>query len=202
MRRIVAALLLVATARGVAAAPRGVDPDWPCQQVKIGELSVASVWTGPAIDGATTNWRQSEAVAALVGAVTQRRLPIEDAAQRIADFARAAGEARPTQLVLAFAGIFEVLNAERTKVVSGLDRFGQRQKALAENLREDGETLRAAQASEPQDEAKIAELTQHLLWDQQLFEQRRQSLRFACEIPATIEQRLYALAKIIQHLLD
>ena len=48
------------------------------------------------------------------------------------------------------------------------------------------------------DDAKIAALTQRLTWDAQVFEQRRQSLSYACEIPDVIEQRLFALSRAIQ----
>jgi hypothetical protein len=190
---IIAAVAGIATAN---AAPRNADPDWPCQQVKVGELSVAAFWSGPAIDPATSGWQKDDAVAALVAAVAQRRLPMEAATQRINTFAK--GEDRDRTLPLVFAGVFDVLNQEREKVISGLDRFGQRQKTLADELRRDGETLRAAQTASPPDDAKIAELTQRLLWDQQLFESRRQSLSAACDLPTIIEQRLYGLAQAIQ----
>ncbi len=101
---------------------------------------------------------------------TQRRLPMEAATQRIGAFAKDSGEDRERTMPLVFAGVFDVLNREREKVISGLDRFGERQKTLADGLRQDSEALRAAQAANPPDEAKVGELTQHLLWDQQLFE--------------------------------
>jgi hypothetical protein len=200
-----AALVLVAMAglsTTATAAPRTLDPDWPCQQVKVDELSIASFWSGPQIDPAIANWQQDEAVAALVGTVTQRRLPMDQAVRRIADFARAADKDKQHELSLLFAGVFDVLNRERVTVMSGLDRFGQRQKVLAANLRQEGEDLRAAQAASPSDDPKVAEMTQHLVWNQQFFETRRQSLRFACDVPTTIEQRLYGLAKAIQDNLD
>jgi hypothetical protein len=189
---------LAAAATTATAAPRNADADWPCQQVKVGELSVAAFWSGPAIDPSDAGWQKNDAVASLVATVTQRRLPMEAAAQRITAFAKDAGEDRDRTMPLVFAGVFDVLNREREKVISGLDLFGQRQKTLAQGLRQDSETLRAAQTANPPDDAKVSELTQHLLWDQQLFESRRQSLSFACDLPTIIEQRLYGLAQAIQ----
>nr|WP_294506747.1 hypothetical protein [uncultured Rhodopila sp.] len=190
--------LLAGCATAATAAPRNSDPDWPCQQVKVAELSVAAFWSGPAVEPATSGWQTNDAVAALVAAVTQRRLPMEAATQRIATFARDAGEERDRTMPLVFAGVFDVLNREREKVIGGLDRFGQRQKTLAEGLRQDGEALRSAQTATPPDDAKVSELTQRLLWDQQFFDARRQSLSFACDLPTIIEQRLYGLAQAIQ----
>jgi hypothetical protein len=199
---VLAGALLAGASTMAAAAPRSADPDWPCQQVKVGELSVASFWGGPAVDPATAEWQQDAAVAGLVGTIIQRRLPMDQAVQRIAAFARAAGTDKDRELQLVFAGVFDALNRERETVMRGLDRFGQRQKVLAANLRQEGDELRAAQAATPRDDAKVADLTQRLLWDQQFFETRRESLRFACDVPTTIEQLLYGLAKAIQDNLD
>jgi hypothetical protein len=199
---VLTACLLTGIGTTAAAVPRTSDPDWPCQQVKVDELSIASFWSGPAVDPVTANWQQDEAVAALVGTITQRRLPMDQATERIAAFAKALDKDKDQALLLVFAGVFDVLNRERATVLSGLDRFGQRQKVLAANLRQEGEDLRSAQASTPADTAKVADLTQHLLWDQQFFETRQQSLRYACDVPTTIEQRLYGLAKAIQENLD
>ena len=200
---LAAAVAVLAAASATAgAAPRSTDPDWPCQQAKVGELSVASVWNGPAIDPASLDWQQDPAVAALVGVITRRRVPLEQASVRVDAFARTAGTDASHALLVLFAGVFEVLNRERSNVLTGLDRFGERQKALADGLRRDAEALRAAQAARPADETKVADLTQRLTWESALFEQRRQSLRFACDVPARIEQRLYGLAKAIQQHLD
>jgi hypothetical protein len=199
---LAAGAMLIAIGTTVSAMARTVDPDWPCQQVKVDELSVASFWNGPPVDPATADWQQDAAVAALVGIITQRRLPLDQAAQRIAGFAKAAGNARQQELLLVFAGVYDVLSRERQTVMNGLDRFGRRQKVLAANLRQEGEDLQAARGSASPDDAKVAEMTQRLLWDQQFFETRRQSLRFACDVQTTIEQRLYGLAKAIQDNLD
>jgi hypothetical protein len=97
-----------------------------------------------------------------------------------------------------FTAVFDILNEERQSVIAGLDRFGQRQKTLAESLRQEGESLRAAQATEAPESTKIAELSQQFAWDVQFFEARRTSLRYACDVPNVIEQRLYALSRAIQ----
>ena len=194
---IIALAMLAGLGPAARAAPRDADVDWPCQQIKVGELSVASFWNGPPIGG-SADWQKDEAVASVVGAVTQRRLPMDAAVQRIDAFARTVAEDKDRTLGLVFAGVFDVLNRERSTVLSGLDRFGHRQKELADGIRQEGAELRAAQTATPPDQAKIADLTQRLGWDQQFFETRRQSLSFACDLPTVIEQRLYGLAQAIQ----
>jgi hypothetical protein len=190
-------------ASGVAwSAPRTTDPDWPCQQIKVSQLSVAAFWPGQPIDPAQHDWRSDDGIAGLAGDISERRMTIETAEERIAEFARRRGERKGTALLALFSAIFDILNEERQSVISGLDRFGQRQKALADKLREEGETLRAAQVTEPPESTKLAELSQQLAWDVQFFEARRASLRYACEVPNSIEQRLYALSRAIQKNLD
>jgi chromosome condensin MukBEF ATPase and DNA-binding subunit MukB len=41
-----------------------------------------------------------------------------------------------------------------------------------------------------------------LEWDLRVFDERRESLTYVCETPALIEQRLFALARVIQRSLE
>jgi hypothetical protein len=181
-----------------AARSANTDANWPCQQVKVADLSVAAFWNGATVDTSAHNWRGDTQVSALVDLITQRRMPLEEAQQRVVDFAKSAGDHRTLRLLAVFTGVFEVLNGERGKVIEGLDRFGDRQKSLAASLRQEGEALRAAQVIVPPDDARVADLTKQILWDTQVFESRRTSLRFACDVPSIIEQRLYGISQTIQ----
>ena len=49
---LVVGVALASSAR--AADPR--NPDWPCVQVKVPELSVAAVWAGPSLDDVGRAW--------------------------------------------------------------------------------------------------------------------------------------------------
>lgn len=203
MKSVLWGLLLVGAAVHTGqAAPRNADPDWPCQQPKVDELSIASVWANPVPASGETKWQDDNAIVSLVETVSQRRVPVDQAVRRIAAFAESLSQDKERKLSGLIAGVFETLNHEHVNVVAGLDRFGKRQKTLADGLRQDGELLRAAQTAAPADDAKVADITQRLLWDQQLFESRRQELRYACEVPALIEQRFFTLGKAIQEQLE
>jgi hypothetical protein len=194
------ALTLALVAVPGHAAPRNADPDWPCQSVKVGELSVGAVWNGAPLDDALKTWEQDGEAADLARRVSQRRLPIDRAESEIAAFAarQPAGDARAARLAHVMAGVFTILDGERTAVIEGLDRVGRRQKELAAAVRQKAMQLAAAQSAPDADEAKVNELSQGLGWDTRLFEQRRVSIQFACAVPNTIEQRLFALARAIQ----
>jgi hypothetical protein len=191
-------IAMVLMSGAASSAPRTIDPDWPCQQIKVSQLSVAAFWSGPPIDPAQDDWRRDDEISGLAGDISERRMPIETAEERIAEFAHRRGAGKDAALPALFTAVFDILNEERQSVISGLDRFGQRQKTLADNLREEEAALGAARATASPESTKISELSQQLAWDVQFFEARRTSLRYACEVPSVIEQRLYALSQAIQ----
>src|SRR5262249_43273262 len=43
------------------------------------------------------------------------------------------------------------------------------------------------------DQSRIDELTDRVEWDTRIFEERRKTMNFVCEVPVLIEQRLFAL---------
>lgn len=200
MRRaaVLSAVLLLAAVLPVAAAPPQHDPDWPCQQIKVPDLSAASVWNGPPVDAYATSWSQDPAVTDLVSRLAQRRLPIDQAKTEIDGFAVNAGVSRRQKLLAVFAGLFDTLNRERGNVLVGLDRYGRRQKELADTVRGEVDALHKQQDSDKPDAQQVSALTERLGWDTRVFEQRRQSVSFACDVPNVIEQRLYALAQALQ----
>jgi hypothetical protein len=190
------ALALSATAKAAPPGPR--DADWPCEQIKVSQLSLAAVWSGPQLDQAQDDWRQDRKVADLVEATAQRRMPIEQAQKEIDAFSAQAGQQRQTKLLQVLAGLFSVLDAERSSVIAGLDRFGARQKELAAELRDDNEKLHSLQADAKSQASDFNQMLQQVTWEAQIYQDRRQALRYACDVPGKIEQRLFGLARAIQ----
>jgi hypothetical protein len=202
MMRCVLVAMLLAPVVAFAAPPGGRDPNWPCQQIKVPDLSLAAIWSGAAIDPSRAAWKDDQAVADLVQRLAPRRQPIDQAQELIHDFAQHAGERKQTQLPLLMIGIFTVLGDERDSVMAGLDRFGGRQQELAAVVREDNEKLRALQADRSPDASAVQQMTQKVTWEVEVFQDRRQALTFACDVPGKIEQRLFSLARLIQQELE
>ena len=192
------ALLLLLLGGTALAAPPVRDPDWPCQSVKVPEISLGAVWTGPSLDPYLATWSGDADAAALAQRLAQRRVPLDEAEAAIKRFADGAGEQRQDHLLALMAGLFATLNAERTSVVNGLSRFGHRQKELGAELRQTIADLRTEQDKPDADAARVAQLTEHVEWGTRVFGQRAQSVRYACDVPNLIEQRLFALARVIQ----
>ena len=178
------------------ALPGRADPDWPCIQRKVPELSVITVWSGPPIDEALTRWRDDPEVAALVGEVVARRMPLEEATAAVTRFAQSQpAEMKNARLTLLFAGIFQTLDRERGEVIAGIERYGRKQKEMAERIR--GDMTRMNDPPAPSSDPQAAELQNRLVWETRIFNERRAALTFVCEVPTIIEQRLFELARAI-----
>ena len=179
-------------------AARAAVTDWPCVQPRVAELTPAQMWAGPPLEDAG-DWRDDAAVAALVPKLVARRTSLEDAAAAIERFAESAGPDKDRRLTRLFAGIFERLNAERSRVVAGIERYARKQKALADRIRDGEAALRARPAAA---DRAVQDLETQLRWDTRIYDERRQALEYVCESPVILEQRAFALAREIQNHLE
>jgi hypothetical protein len=194
---ITSALLAVAVSMkcGFAADPR--YPDWPCAQAKVPELSVAAVWAGPSLDDVQGKWKDDARISALVAKLAARRTPLEDAEKDIKEFL-AGSSAKVASGKLLFSGLFDTLNAQRSSVLMGLERLTRKQREAAEKIRSDTIDLQGLQSASPPNQSKIDELSNQLLWETRIFEDRRRVVKYVCEVPTEIDQRLFALGRTIQ----
>ena len=180
----------------LAADPR--YPDWPCAQAKVPEISLAAVWAGPPLGDAEEKWKSDPRVSALVEKAAARKTPVDDAQKAITEFLSAPGTDKVTTGKLLFAGLFEQLNAERSSVMGGLERVTRKQRQAADKIRADTLALQALQDATPPDQQKIDELGNQLVWETRIFEDRRRVVKFVCDVPTAIDQRLFALGRAIQ----
>ncbi|HKO71163.1 MAG TPA: hypothetical protein VJV58_09555 [Bradyrhizobium sp.] len=200
MRWLTACCIVVAIA-GSANRSRAADPrypDWPCSQAKVPEISVAAVWAGPPLADAVNNWKNDPKVSALVPRLAARRTSLDEAQKEITEFLAASPPDKNERGKLLFAGLFDTLNAQRSSVMNGLERVTRKQREAAEKIRSDTMTLQGLQDAPTKDQAKIDELGNQLVWETRIFEDRRQVIKFVCEVPTAIDQRLFALARDIQ----
>jgi len=204
MRHLPVALAVVAivVASGSLRAADPRFPDWPCNQIKVPELSVAAVWAGPPIDDVGTAWEDDPAVKDLVARLATRRTPLEEARTAIADFITGAPAEREHKAKLIFTGLFGSLDRERGEVMRGIERYARKQKEFASQIRATALELRQLQGQLDQDQRKVDELASRIEWDTRVFEERRKTIGFVCEVPVQIERRLFALARAIQHSLE
>ena len=197
---VVMAIALASPGRALAADPR--YPDWPCNQIKVPEISVAAVWAGPPIDDVDSIWEQDPAVRNLVAQLAARRTPLEDAEKIISVTITGDPVERQRKAKLIFAGLFKALNHERSEVMSGIERFSRKQREFADQVRSTILQLRELQNTPGHDQAKVDELISRVEWDTRIFDERSKTIGYVCEVPVLIEQRLFALARVIQQSLE
>jgi hypothetical protein len=195
--------IVVATLLGVVASTQSclaVDPrypDWPCAQPKVPEISLAAVWAGPPLDDASQKWKDDPKVSAMVEKLAARKLPLDDAQKAVTDFLTSPGTDKAAAGKLLFAGLFDTLNAQRSSVMSGLERVTRKQREAADKIRADTVTLQGLQDATTPDQSKVDELGNQLVWETRIFEDRRRVVKFVCDVPTTIDRRLFALGRTI-----
>jgi hypothetical protein len=194
------AIELTLQGKALAADPR--FPDWPCNQVKVPEISVAAVWAGPSIDDVGNAWEDDAAIRELVARLAARRTPLDDAQKTISDVITGTESERQKKAKLIFAGLFKTLNQERGEVMQGIERYFRKQKEFSDQIRSTILQLRELQNRPDPDQSRIDELTNRVEWDTRIFEERRKTMNFVCEVPVLIEQRLFALSRSIQQSLE
>jgi hypothetical protein len=173
-------------------------PDWPCVQPKVQELSAAAMWSGPSIADVGNNWQDDGKVRELVETITARRTPLDTAQKAIADFMTGGPAEKERKAKQVFAGVFDTLGDQRREVMEGLERVSRKEMDLAEKIKSEVANLRELQDKPDADQSQIKNLASEIEWSTRVFEDRRKTIRYVCEVPATIEQRLFALARSIQ----
>ena len=188
------ACLAVAGAAGASRAP-----------IRIGLASSARCRPSPpALCGAgpmsrrPCDWSKDFEAAALAQKLASRRTPIGEADRLIDDFARGKGPEKAERLTRVFAGVLELINTERDRVLHGIERYARGQRQLADRIRDEGDRISAVKDSPTQRRRKSRTTREPFAWDKRIFEERSQSLAFVCETPVLLEQRLFEIARRIQ----
>ena len=86
--------------------------------------------------------------------------------------------------------------------MNGIERFSRQQTAFADRIRLEIAELRDLQDAPVHDQGKLDELANRIDWDTRIFEERRKTISYACEVPVLIEQRLFALTRTIQQSIE
>src|SRR6516162_7906778 len=118
--------------RGTSLAADPRFPDWPCNQIKVPEISVAAVWAGPSIDDVGNAWEEDATIRDLVARLAARRTPLDDAQKAIADVITGGESERQKKAKLIFAGLFKTLNDERSDVMRGIERYARKQREFSD----------------------------------------------------------------------
>lgn len=115
---------------------QGDDPDWPCIQRKVPELSIGQIWTGPPLPPEAEDWANDEVLSEMVEELAARRMPLAEAQERLKAFRETLPpEQRSLRMAMLIQGLFDKMNGERSHVISGIARYAHRQRDMAAELR-------------------------------------------------------------------
>jgi hypothetical protein len=193
--------LLFAASAGATWAADAVDPDWPCVQRKVPELSVGQMWPGPMPE---EGWRPDAQTRELAASLVPRRVTTEEITAAAAAYAEGLPPAGRAQgLADLFAAVLDRINAERGQVIAGIARYAHHQQSLADRVdaREDEIARLQAVPDEQKDWDRIEQLQDELAWDTRIFKERAQSLTYVCETPVLLEQRAFTIARALTGLI-
>ncbi|WP_343504159.1 hypothetical protein [Alloyangia pacifica] len=185
-------LALTATA---AVAADFSDPTWPCVQRKVETLSPGLMWPEPLPD-AKLEGASGAAARELAELLALRRVDLETARTELAAFTEAEGDAMPLMAAV-FSGVFDRLSHRRTRILKGIGKFSLGQIELSEKIDAARAEMDAQMALEAPDYDRVDALEAQIDWDQRIFTDRQHTIRYLCETPQLLEQRLYAIAQLL-----
>jgi hypothetical protein len=193
--------MLAVLAVAVSAAPLAAvaadqsDPDWPCVQRKVPSLSVGQMWSGPPAEG---NWEDDPDIVRLASVMAARRTSLDEVKALAEQYAGTLDPAeRPAQMALLFTGVLDRIDTERRDVMSGISRYAHHQIDLSTAVKEEEEAFAKLRDDPNADPDKVEEAQDKLNWDIRLYRERSQSLTYVCETPVLLEQRAFAIARVL-----
>ena len=197
---LAAATVVSLLAGPVFAQSQGHDPDWPCEQRLVPSLAAAQMWRGPVVEGVAKDVPLDPSLVPLAPRLADRSAGLEGLrGETGAAVARVPGEARAQQLALLFDTVLVRINEMRTNEINGVRRFAVKQRDLARRITTETRELAAADPDGTRVATDVAlqERATAQLWDRRVFDERQRSLRTLCAQPVLLDQRAFAVARML-----
>lgn len=121
--------LCLTQAPGIAGAMDFSDPDWPCIQRKVENLSASLMWPAP-----VTRTPLSPEATDLVEALSLRRVSLEEADAHVRAFVERNKQADGQLLGNIFYGVFDNIAETRQRLIAGIARYSRSQIALSSRI--------------------------------------------------------------------
>ena len=188
---MLAAMLLLVP--GLASGAESTDPDWPCIQRKVENLSPGLMWAAP-----VTPTELSPDARALASKLALRRVGLDEAQALITAYVADHPGTSENDLGNIFTAVFDRIGKDRRRVMGGIASYAHSQVALAARMntaRVEMDTL--SDAATP-DFDRIDQIEEQIAWDERIYNDREHSLTYVCETPVLLEKRLYAIAQMLQ----
>ena len=193
----IAALLALPLAAPLAAPPQRAS-DWPCEQSLVPQIAAAQIWDGPSPEG-MGDWHSEPAVVALVTRLSPRRVDTEQGKAAIDEFIHnlpSDAKERQRLITLAFAGLLDDTNHQRSTLIDKIKDLGARQRGVADVVAKlNAEYDAIPPDAQGADAARRADLEQRRDYTERSFDELQRTMRYACEVPGLLDARLGAYAR-------
>ena len=174
------------------------DSDWPCQQRLVPTLSAGMMWNGPPIDD-VGDWRSDPPVRELVERIVPREVGTGQGEAAIKAFVEKLGSDKTQPIGRVFSGLLEETNHERAEVIERIKDLGQRQRNLAALIdRLTTELGAMPDAEHGEGSPARTELQQRLTYTSRTYAEVQRTMRYACEVPKSLDARLGAYARALE----
>ena len=171
------------------------NPDWPCIQVLVKELSWGSIWTGPPLDENSSKWSDNENLKVLAKKLMNRRTKENEGIFELKNYIKKNNS--PNELTELFHSLFDTTNDIWRNRVSKLLNFGKKQRLTSEKISLKLEKIKELSKDFNTNKDEIEKLEQEQFWDIRRFEDRRSLSDTLCEQPRFYEKRLGVYTTII-----
>lgn len=190
---------LVVSAALSIASPASAQPqpaDWPCVQRLVPKLEAGQMWSGPPLEEVASASPELQQTA-------RRLVDLKAAPEALqADVQAFAAQQPDGERARALGQLFwlslDWLNDERDVVIRGIKRFSAGQQALADRIVAETQALEQLQNASSGDASQLEQLQAARQWDTRIYTDRQKALTLVCDQPVELEQRAFALARIIQ----
>ncbi|MFB9947433.1 hypothetical protein ACFFP0_01165 [Rhizobium puerariae] len=190
--KIASLALFAVLAPGMAGAADFSDPDWPCIQRKVENLSPGLMWPTP-----VTRTSLPQEAADLASILALRRVSPEEAETQVQSFVEKMPAADAQLLGNIFYDAFDKLAEDRHRLISGIARYSRSQIALSKKIDDSRSEMAKLTAGKSQEFDRIDKLEEQIDWDERIYKDRAQALTYVCETPVIIEKRAYAIAQLL-----
>jgi hypothetical protein len=197
--RSLAILSLLSLPIMAGAAVPGQDPDWPCQQRLVRQVTAGTYWNGT-LAAPTDAELNDPRVKQLVSDVAPRTVALEDAEPKIKAYLKSLKPGEHAALAAtAFQAIVAATNDERATIIDRIEDLNRRQRDLAKIVGGVEDELSAIpETATGEDAERRAEIVQRRDYLRRSFEDAHRTVRYACEVPGQLDQRIGAFAKLMQ----
>ena len=196
-KKISVFLILFFLVKSIFAQPPGKErnPDWPCIQVYIEQLSWGSIWTGPVLDENSSKWINDEKLSSLAEKIMKRNTKEKEGIEELKKYIKKNNS--PEQLTKLFNALFDTTNIIWKKRNEKLLNFGKRQRLTSEKISTKLGKIKKLFKDYESNKDEIQKLEQENFWDVRRFEDRRALSDSLCEQPRFYEKRLGTYSNII-----